>query len=89
MLGRDSKGPKGRKRDENLERRLTELDDSGFSQHYTLLIAVSHTSRDAMDQAVEDVLRLCRKLGTNPVRVTGRVMQLRALWSATTGMNML
>jgi len=88
-FGADRNGPRSRNKDEALRQRQIMLDDSGFSQHYSLLIAVSDTDRDRMNHAVEDVLRTCRRLGTNPVRITGEAMQLRALWSATTGMNML
>ncbi|HVS58591.1 MAG TPA: hypothetical protein VHD60_02505 [Candidatus Saccharimonadales bacterium] len=68
------------------ERRLFE---SRFGQAYNLLIAVSNTDLQTLEDDADEARRKCLTMGLSAKRITGENRQLPALWSATTGINML
>jgi hypothetical protein len=89
VLGVVHEGPKARKKAEDIARRQELIFESRVSQHYNILVVVSNTDLQELQDGVEEVLRTARTMGLDAEVVQGEYRQVPAHWSAATGVNML
>lgn len=91
ILGRARKSSRQERRERDLQAREQEIEQSGgFIQIYNILVCVSGTvGTDEVEKGINEARTKGTSAGVDLQLIQGECRQLPALWSATTGVNML
>lgn len=89
VIGINHKTMKMEKREAQYEKRMRDIFESEFSQSYSIVIALRAGSEEELNDQIDQVESLATQLGMSTARITLASHQYPALWSATTGINML
>jgi hypothetical protein len=88
-LHRVYKSPKAEARGKALQQRNEDLFRSQYTEDYNVLIAVSATDLETLEDYIEAMEDHIKQMGLASRRIKGESRQLPALWTATTGLTML
>lgn len=89
VLGIRHEGPKARKKTDDIAKRQQLIFESRVSEQYNLLVVVSNTDQEDLQDGVEEVLRVARTMGLDAELVEGECRQVPVHWSAATGVDLL
>lgn len=89
VVGINHKTMKMEKREARYDKRKRDIFESEFSQSYSIVIALRAGSEEELNDQIDQVESLATQLGMSTARITLATHQYPALWSATTGINML
>jgi hypothetical protein len=89
LTGVDQTGARADRHRRKTEDRLSEIDQSVYSQSYNVYVAVSAATLEELELETHAEMERLMAMGLSPVRVTGESSQYFAYLSATTGIDLL